>query len=88
VVETVAAVAMVALTIGLVGAWISLRRHPERWSEVLSERFWRRWIGWTVALTVAAGIGAAAGGETLLVPIGATGAASLLFGGSMWLEAR
>jgi hypothetical protein len=79
---------MLALTIGLVGAWISLRRRPERWEGVLSQRFWRRWIGWTVILTAAAAFGDAAGGGALFVPIIVIGAASLLFAGTMWINAR
>jgi hypothetical protein len=85
---TLVAVAMLGLTVALGGAWISLRRRPDRWRSVLTERFWRRWVRWTIILTTAGIVGIVAGGGTLLLPVVAIGMASLVFAGAMWINAR
>ena len=48
-VETLAALAMIGLTVALGGAWISLTRRSDRWRNVLTQRFWLRWAAWTIA---------------------------------------
>jgi hypothetical protein len=86
--ETLAAVAMIGLTVALGCAAISLSRRPDRWRSMFTERFWLRWAGWTIVLTAAGIVGGVAGGGTLLLPMVATGIASLVFATAMWRYAR
>jgi hypothetical protein len=86
--ENLAAAVMLGSAVTLAGIWISLRRRPGRWSKILAESFWRRCVGWTLTLTVAAIIGVAAGGGTLLVPVLVVGASCLVFTVTMWIDAR
>ncbi|MFL5816648.1 MAG: hypothetical protein ACJ76L_03510 [Conexibacter sp.] len=85
-VATLAAVVMVALTVALGGAGISLSRRPDRWRSVFTERFWLRWVAWTIVLTAAGVAGSVAGGGTLVVPMVAIGLTSLVFAGAMWVN--
>jgi hypothetical protein len=85
---TLATVVMVGLTVALGGAAMSIRRHPDRWSRVLTGQFWLRWVRWTIILTAAGIVGSLAGGGTLLVPVVAIGTASLAFAAAMWFHAR
>ena len=86
--ETFAVVVMLGSAATLVGVWISLLRRPDRWSRFLAESFWRRCVGWTLMLAIAAVIGVAAGGGTLLVPVLVIAASCLLFTVTMWINAR
>lgn len=79
---------MLVLTVALFVAWTSLLRRPDRWARVLSERFWRRCMAWTIILTMAAAVGAVAGGGSLVPPVVAVGSACLLFAAAMWINAR
>jgi hypothetical protein len=82
--------AMLVLTFGLVAAWSSMRRRPDRWARALEDSFWRRCAGWAVVLTCAATVGiTAAGGDTTLAgSIIAIGSAALVFAIAMWINAR
>jgi hypothetical protein len=61
---------------------------PDQWDRILAEPFWRRCVGWTLTLAIAAVIGVVAGGGTLLVPVLVIAVSSLLFTVTMWINAR